>query len=1589
MPKRGVIPTGAYALSDIETVDMQSGNVLYRIPVTSLPPGRAGWTAGLSLIYNSQAYDLSFAVDASKVEVGQNANFAYLNGSQWGGWRYAFSYGINVEVRPGTGGISCTDPSQPWKLFRLSLVTPDGAPHTLYLYPNSQSVSSPGEAYRDIGGEGYYDVMPGTTGAICPSTVPLGSGPITYFTTDGSYLKVVFNNTPGAYFSSIPWTVYMPDGKTVTGTGTQVSAMLDQNGNAVHVVNTFDASSSAIVIKTSLQDDVGHRIDVQYNPNSEASSSDTISQTGADGSTLQWTVNWTTVTGSPSVQYLCSDLNDYCSGTSAGYRAVSSIMLPTTQSYTFGYSTSVGWGELNSVSLPSGATVQYTWSGDNHFKASLGNLTTNSVATKTLNWTDENTTPFTPRTEVTTYCLNTDNLCSPSRQNTVTNPDGGTVRYVFEALPGHIAPLLRRVTQPDGSTSEQIWSQNFADSWSSTTVTADSNPYVQYAIRSAALSGSAQLAQVTAFALDRNGNQTQASESDWIPYSGITHDASGAPAGFSSGIPTAVRTTAKVYSVAANSSPGLQNDDNNAYFHPGMTSPWGLVVQAAVTGVGPGSSSAFTYGDNFGHPNLAQEQHWDSATSQWLTTNYSYDSFGNLTFLQDPIFTTTTWTYDTNSYCLQTNSLSGTTRSSYSTIEGLRNYAWTCSGNFWGLPGTETDVDHGIAKTYTYDAYGRRTLTSESGGNLTRQKSTAYDDLDRKVISSSDLNNNGDGLLVSTTWYDPLGRVRKTTDPAGNIVQTRRYTPQSGQAGFGANYELVSNPYVSGSEPGVGWTLRRSDQLGRVISVQNCAQAPSSSPSPFSGDACASTGMAGTSYGVSLTNPTAGTTTVSDENSVSRTNYSDGLGRLRQVIENGSEITSYTYDALDNLVGVTQPGGQSRSFTYSSMKRLTGASNPESGLNCYSYDGNGNLTGRTQGGSGSACPTTGGVTAKYIYDGLNNLITNSSGSMGYLFGWLTSVENSLVYSANLSFDGLGRVTSSLQQFNYSFTLDEQQDTWVFPDYTYNLADQLTSMTTPSGRVVKFNYNNSGQMIGVQGTMGSGTTSYSSGVTYAPHGAVSTATLGNGLHQAAGFNSRLQTTTLKLGTTALGSDIWSLTNSFSGTANNGNVLGQSLSFPFSGSGGTTTIGSVYTYDGVNRLSLAAESSANPSSPVCPDTQSRWCRQYGYYAGGNGNRKTAAISGQGLSPLEPGGFNGNNQISDTGWQYDARGNVIQQGTGETFGYDSENRMTAYCPQDSVPANCPSNPVIPSYGTLNPNGQTYYFYDANGRRTLAVTGDGKATEFIYDAAGNPALEYARSLGPGVIPTPQCATCYVTTDHLGSTRVVTDGSGCAVFRQDYLPFGEAILASGTDARLQATGGTVCGTNGYVATGSPTSVLFTGQKRDSESGLDFFGARYFNGAQGRFTSADAPLADQNQSDAQSWNLYGYVRNSPLRFADRSGRDCVSTDGGNTFHDENSNEKVCSTAVDAKFSASTTEIGVSDPVFLIGAVGHHGLPEWNKIPDSLASRFFSRWTTGSLAQPRANYYDVLHRALNAASRQIVERYLAQLGKTSVDQLTLE
>jgi len=291
----------------------------------------------------------------------------------------------------------------------------------------------------------------------------------------------------------------------------------------------------------------------------------------------------------------------------------------------------------------------------------------------------------------------------------------------------------------------------------------------------------------------------------------------------------------------------------------------------------------------------------------------------------------------------------------------------------------------------------------------------------------------------------------------------------------------------------------------------------------------------------------------------------------------------------------------------------------------------------------------------------------------------------------------------------------------------------------------------------------------------------------------------------------------------GTNNNGNL--QSATFQAGGPGPLSALATFnvsYSYDAANRLTAVTDDGG-------------WWRTFAYDAYGN-----LWVTGNGGAPLAGNTptanvYNGNNQIAGT--SYDAAGNQLVA-NGDTLSYDAENRM--------ISATEP-----PALGGATET----YVYDGSGQR-VQKAGPGGTTTYVYDAFGNLAAEYSTAQN-----TSPCTTCYLSFDHLGSVRMLTDGSGNVVARQDYLPFGEEIPAG------------YAGRSSSLLFGSSDGIeqKFTGQIRDSETGLDFFTARYYGSAVGRFTSPDPMNLGADLLDPQSWNAYPYVRNNPLALVDPLG----------------------------------------------------------------------------------------------------------------------
>src|SRR5690242_5424513 len=174
----------------------------------------------------------------------------------------------------------------------------------------------------------------------------------------------------------------------------------------------------------------------------------------------------------------------------------------------------------------------------------------------------------------------------------------------------------------------------------------------------------------------------------------------------------------------------------------------------------------------------------------------------------------------------------------------------------------------------------------------------------------------------------------------------------------------------------------------------------------------------------------------------------------------------------------------------------------------------------------------------------------------------------------------------------------------------------------------------------------------------------------------------------------------------------------------------------------------------------------------------------------------------------------------------------------------------------------------YDADGNRVRKSNGTPAANGTLYwymtpgivaetDLAGTLKSEYVFFDGERVARKdfPGNTVFYYFSDHLKTASVTTDSGGVIKAESDYYPWGGELQFVNND------------TNDYK---------FTGKKRDTETGLDYFGARYYSNGLGRWVSADwsstpVPVPYASFADPQSLNLYGFVGGKPASKADPDG----------------------------------------------------------------------------------------------------------------------
>lgn len=798
---------------------------------------------------------------------------------------------------------------------------------------------------------------------------------------------------------------------------------------------------------------------------------------------------------------------------------------------------------------------------------------------------------------------------------------------------------------------------------------------------------------------------------------------------------------------------------------------------------------------------------------------------------QTPLITSSIYDYYTGAVVSTTNANSKTTQYEYAVTDVLGN-----SNPFQRL--TKVTLPDGGSTAYGY---------GDQAGNLFIYTQTAIDN------SRS---------LKTYKYFDGLYRPTRNAQYEGDVVGT--WIATDTQYDKMSRVQYASNPFrvSSSSAPTPNYASYIStdfDALGRVTKITM----PDRSQILTSYSGVPGSTMVGTPE------------MVTDQAGKKRGSIKDALGRLIEIIEDPGGLnyhTTYSYDVLDNLLTVTQGSQPNRRFTYDALSRLTSAFNPESGTVTYQYYESGSIKSETDARN---------VRTSYLYDSLNRIITRSYDYMGsgslpdayvatptisYFYdgtgmpasisvptnskGALTAVKSSVAETIYTEFDLMGRVKKHSQIIDPGKSIEQSYQM----EYSYDLAGNLRSQKYPSGRTITTDYDDAGRVSAVSGIKPEETTAtiYSSQFAYEPHGAVREMRLGNGLFEHTVYDSnRLQPLLIGLGTSVTDQSLLRIDFSYYSGArgsqgqlipdNNGNIRSQSISMP------GLSLSQSYEYDGVNRLTSAQENNSAGAQT--------WKQSYTYAdeTSNNsqyGNRRVDSdpsnttlnvlpAENPQIDPLS------NRIKAGQGYAYDAAGNLKDTATGHHNAYDAENHIVNYD------------------GGATITGGASYSYDGDGRRVKKVVGV-VTTIFVYNILGQIVAEYSSETAAG------SGTSYLTSDIFGAPRVITDQQRAVKSRHDYLPFGEEISAT-VGGRHAVTDGQLV--SSYVVNDS-IRQKFTGKERDTETGLDYFIARYYSSIQGRFTSADS--FGGAAVNPQTLNLYAYGLNNPLKFIDPTGHSPIS-----------------------------------------------------------------------------------------------------------------
>ena len=566
----------------------------------------------------------------------------------------------------------------------------------------------------------------------------------------------------------------------------------------------------------------------------------------------------------------------------------------------------------------------------------------------------------------------------------------------------------------------------------------------------------------------------------------------------------------------------------------------------------------------------------------------------------------------------------------------------------------------------------------------------------------------------------------------------------------------------------------------------------------------------------------------------------DARKRLVKTIYPDTTTVTNTYDGPGNLASVTDQAGNVVQYAYDTANQLKTVvqlnhPNPSKNTNYYGYDNLGNLSGlsdenrhTTQNGFDlfsdivSKTLPDGTLTETRQYDAAGNLV-----SLTHFNGVTTTY----------TYDALNRLltrsTPGEATVSFAYTATGKYLTSAVGSYTttysYDSLDRLTAKATPAGTLnytydaaghvetiassnangasVSYTYDDLNRLSTVVDNRNGGTTAY----TYDPASNVATATYPNGLQSTFTYDTQNRLTALSSPSASYSYQLGPTGNRTQVTESNGRALN-------------------WSYDGIYRLTN--ESISNDPEHVNGSVA------YGLDPVGNRLTETSSLSGVNSGSF---GYNVDDELSSE--TYDSNGNTLATG-GKTFTYDSQNRLR----------------------TMN-GGAVSIVYDAFGNR-VAKTVNGVTTKYLVEDDVNPtglpqvmeevvggAVERVYTYGlqrisESQIIDNQWTPSFYGYDGGGNVRQLTNLAGAFTDTYEYDAWGNEINHTGT---------------------TPNNYLYRGEQYDSDLGLYYLRARYYNPNTGRFMSRDPE--EGTSTNPASLHKYLYAGGDPVNGMDPYGQE--------------------------------------------------------------------------------------------------------------------